>query len=183
MRKSHRGEILDAAFRVIGRDGVRAMTYESIAQEAQLTKGGLLYHFPSREELIAALHEHLAVQWEEGLVAALGDGPSRPSTQERSDAYVLSTIQSATRAELLFLLETADEHASTGPWEALISRWAPPAPTLDADEETVDAFIARLAADGLWLYEALGVDPLPDQVRHRIAQRIITRTPPRKDTR
>lgn len=124
------------------------------------------------------------MQWEAGLVAALSDDPAAATAQRRRDAYVLSTIQSATRAELLFLLETANEHASTAPWEDMISRWAPPAPTpdADADEGTVDAFIARLAADGLWLYEALGVDPLPDQVRHRIAQRITTRTPSRKAT-
>ena len=51
MRTSKRDRILDAAVNVINRDGVRAVTFESVAAEAKLTRGGLLYHFPSREAL------------------------------------------------------------------------------------------------------------------------------------
>lgn len=59
MRTSKRDRILDAAVNVINRDGVRAVTFESVAAEAKLTRGGLLYHFPSREALLRGIDEHL----------------------------------------------------------------------------------------------------------------------------
>jgi AcrR family transcriptional regulator len=52
---SSREKILDAAMRVAIRDGFLAMTLEAVAQEAAVSKGGLLYHFASKDELIAAM--------------------------------------------------------------------------------------------------------------------------------
>ncbi|UUS13841.1 TetR/AcrR family transcriptional regulator [Stenotrophomonas sp. CD2] len=63
MRTSKRDRILDAAVNVINRDGVRAVTFESVAAEAKLTRGGLLYHFPSREALLRGIDEHLVQAW------------------------------------------------------------------------------------------------------------------------
>jgi AcrR family transcriptional regulator len=42
------------------RDGVSAMTLEAVAKEAGVSKGGLLYHFSSKDDLIAAMLAHHA---------------------------------------------------------------------------------------------------------------------------
>ncbi|MFC7470800.1 TetR/AcrR family transcriptional regulator [Actinomadura keratinilytica] len=99
-----------------------------MAAEAGLTKGGLLYHFASREELVRAIHQHLADRWEADLVAAAGKPAAEASPAERLAAYARVTAQSATRAELLFMVEgsTTPEHAA--PWDAVMERWAPPPP-------------------------------------------------------
>jgi AcrR family transcriptional regulator len=52
---SSRDKILDAAMRVVIRDGLLAMTLDAVAQEAAVSKGGLLYHFASKDDLIAAM--------------------------------------------------------------------------------------------------------------------------------
>lgn len=72
MRTSKRDRILDAAVNVINRDGVRAVTFESVAAEAKLTRGGLLYHFPSREALLRGIDEHLVQAWEASMETLLG---------------------------------------------------------------------------------------------------------------
>jgi AcrR family transcriptional regulator len=54
---SSRGKILEAAVRVAIRDGVVAVTLDAVAKEAQVSKGGLLYHFRSKDDLIAAMLE------------------------------------------------------------------------------------------------------------------------------
>ena len=60
------------------RDGVSAMTLEAVAREAGLSKGGLLYHFASKDELIAAmLQHHAAADSEDGRIAD-GSGPESP---------------------------------------------------------------------------------------------------------
>ena len=47
-----RARILTAAENVVLRDGVSRLTLESAAAEADLCKGGVLYHFPSRDSLV-----------------------------------------------------------------------------------------------------------------------------------
>ena len=50
--------ILDAAARLIGRYGT-AVPVAQIADAAQVSKGGLLYHFPSKEDLLTGLAAEL----------------------------------------------------------------------------------------------------------------------------
>lgn len=56
--RSSRERILHAAVQVAVRDGVLAMTLDAVAAEAGVSKGGLLYHFRSKDELIAAMLVH-----------------------------------------------------------------------------------------------------------------------------
>src|SRR5687767_14471935 len=44
-----RERILEAAERVVGDVGAARMTLEGVAQAAGVSKGGLLYHFPTKE--------------------------------------------------------------------------------------------------------------------------------------
>lgn len=95
MRPSRREEILDAAFEVIRDDGIAAVTFDSVAEAAGLTKGGLVYHFPSKEALLVALHEQRAAQWEASMVAALDVDLDDASADNRLAAYVKVGITSA----------------------------------------------------------------------------------------
>ena len=47
--------ILDAAAVVVERDGVAALTLERVADEAGVSKGGLLYHFANKADLVVAM--------------------------------------------------------------------------------------------------------------------------------
>jgi AcrR family transcriptional regulator len=57
---SSRERILASSVQVALRDGVSAMTLDAVAKEAGVSKGGLLYHFASKDELIAAMLQHHA---------------------------------------------------------------------------------------------------------------------------
>ena len=52
--------ILDAAENLIIARGVAALTLEAAAREARVSKGGLLYHFASKEALLEALLRRLS---------------------------------------------------------------------------------------------------------------------------
>lgn len=47
-----RDALVDAAARVIARDGFRGLTYRSVAREANVTHGLVSYHFGSRDVLV-----------------------------------------------------------------------------------------------------------------------------------
>lgn len=172
MRTSKRTQILDAAARLVRREGVKSVTFASVAAEAGLTKGGLLYHFATREELVRAIHQHLADRWEADMAAAAGGPAAGATSAERLAAYARVNTRSATRAELLFMLEgsTTPEHAAA--WDAVLERWAPPAEGAAEDPAALDRFVARLAADGLWLYESLTGERLAPELRRAVAERV-----------
>lgn len=54
-----REAILDAAQRVAVEKGAAKVSLDSVAREAGLTKGGVLYNFPSKEALITGMLERL----------------------------------------------------------------------------------------------------------------------------
>lgn len=58
MRPSKKTDILEAALRVIEKEGITAVSFNSVAAEAGMTKAGVLYHFPSREAMLMALHRY-----------------------------------------------------------------------------------------------------------------------------
>lgn len=72
--------LLDAAETVVERQGIANLTLEAVAAEARLSKGGLLYHFPSKDRLVEALVARSAASWrqcfEEGYEQA-EPGPGR----------------------------------------------------------------------------------------------------------
>jgi AcrR family transcriptional regulator len=51
-RERSREEIVDAARRVLVRDGIAATTLEAVAREVGLTKAALYYYYPSKDALL-----------------------------------------------------------------------------------------------------------------------------------
>jgi AcrR family transcriptional regulator len=172
MRQSNRGKILDAAVAVVQRDGVTGVTLDSVAAEAGLTRGGLMYHFRGRDALLLAIHRHLAGQWEAGMVEAAGKPAPDASAEERLAAYARVTTQSARRAELSLIIEAATHPDYTEPWMDVLSRWTPSVDEAASDPAALTRFVAHLAADGLWMYESLTGKQLPPELRRQVAEHI-----------
>lgn len=75
-----RSRVLDAAEQIIQERGVPALTLDAAAREAGVSKGGLLYHFASKEALVEGLMQRLAqfVSGQfEAIHAATPEGPGR----------------------------------------------------------------------------------------------------------
>ncbi|GAA2676442.1 MULTISPECIES: TetR/AcrR family transcriptional regulator [Actinosynnema] len=172
MRQSNRTKILEAAFALVQREGLTRLTLESVAVEAGLTKGGLMYHFPTREALLVALHEWLAEQWEGQLEAEAGKRAVDATATERLAAYARVSLESATRADLQLMLESVPHDEQTWPWADVLSRWSEPAENAERDDAALVRLVARLAADGLWMYQALGYGELSPGLRGRLTERI-----------
>jgi AcrR family transcriptional regulator len=155
-----RERILDAAYLVAERSGVAALTLDAVAAEAAVSKGGLLYHFPSKEALLSAMVE--------GLCRTFGD---LAAAAARADPEPLG------RSARAYLAASAGDLWHSSRWMALVGALALNPELLDAwradmlagraadEEEGADpaaAAIVRLAADGLWVWGVLGL-PGPDR--------------------
>lgn len=52
-------KILQAAAQIINTTGVLALTLEAVAKQAKISKGGLLYHYPSKDALLRGMNDYL----------------------------------------------------------------------------------------------------------------------------
>lgn len=59
-RATTRERILAAACRLVREEGVGRLTLDAVSRASGVSKGGLLYHFPSKEDLIAGMVQYLA---------------------------------------------------------------------------------------------------------------------------
>jgi AcrR family transcriptional regulator len=71
-----REQILDAAEAVVIERGVNGMTLEAIATRAGLSKGGLLYHFPSKDAVVQGMVSRIALIVEQRFSSELAGEPS-----------------------------------------------------------------------------------------------------------
>ncbi len=160
-----RQRLLAAGAEVVRSDGVTALTLERVAEVAGVSKGGLLYHFATKQDLIVAMLG--------GTLAAADDALARlaePST-ERAGAFAhayLDYVRSGNRHE-------SDEAASVFAAAALDSgdltpavetfeRWQDRLLHDDGLDPTV-ALLARVVGDGLWLIDLFGLAPPDDAQR------------------
>lgn len=177
-----RDRLLNAADRVVGRDGVGNFTLEAVAHEAGVSKGGLLYHFPSKSALIHAVVERLANRCETDQQQCLTDTPDGPGAFTR--AYLTARAESPDPQEApvhtAILAAAGTDPQFLEPFRKKMQDWQDRLEDDGIEPET--ATIVRLAIDGLCLCRMLGM-PLPNEgLRSRIIERLIAMTEPGAST-
>ncbi|MCU1469000.1 MAG: transcriptional regulator, TetR family [Glaciihabitans sp.] len=152
-----REAILDAAELVLCERGAQSLTLAAAAELAGVSKGGLLYHFPTKEALLKGLIDRVIEEFD-ALVASYDDG----SPGSYSRAYVHATFAvvtgsegARTRRRWAGITAAAAEPELLAPLRAAMTRWHRRDPAQDPDP--VAAMVVRLAAEGLW--EVVAHDP------------------------
>ena len=154
MRPSNRTTILEAALRVLERDGGAHLSYDTVAGEAGLTKAGVMYHFATREDLVRAVVGHVAARWDAAMRAVLGGDPADASPAARIGAYVEVAVTSdPSRADVAVFADALYRPRHATPWRETFACWFDLDGCVDAAERA-RLTTARLAADGLWLARA-----------------------------
>jgi TetR/AcrR family transcriptional regulator len=98
-RSDTRQRILTSATDLFGRRGVEAVSLDAIATEVGVAKQTLLYWFPSKDELVAAVLADVAAQLTVAVTAAVRAAPDDPL--ERVDAVVRAVFRPAVRRPAL----------------------------------------------------------------------------------
>lgn len=167
-RPSSRDAMLDAASAVVIEEGAGRLTLDAVARRAGVSKGGVMYNFPSKDALLQAmitrLNEHNSAALEE-TIARLPDKPGRvlkayvmnslrePDTDDRVSAALLAAITST--PELLGIVA-----------DYFHERFR----RLCADVPFERAVLVHLATEGLWLLELIQASPLNKTQRARAAK-------------
>src|SRR4051794_250778 len=153
-------KLLDAAAAVVRRDGAQALTLDAVAAQAGVSKGGLLYHFKSKRELIEAMIERWLADFQREIDTAdphFVRGWVRASEPAGEELGMLAALV----AEPSLLAGVREQYAI---WQDRVER---------AGADPVDATVARLAADGLWLAELLGLGPPAGDLRAKVVDRLL----------
>jgi AcrR family transcriptional regulator len=155
--------LLDAAVAVIRRAGAQGLTLEAVAAQAGVSKGGLLYHFKSKRELLDALVVRWLDEFQEDIDAS---GPGflagyvRASDGAKAEE---SGLLAALIADPAVLAMVRDRYTT---WQDRV---------VTEGGDPVEATVARLAADGLWLADLLGLAPPDGELRERVLARLLER--------
>jgi AcrR family transcriptional regulator len=80
----NRDKMLDAAEIVVERQGIANLTLDAVAAEAGISKGGLLHHFPSKDQLVEALVVRCAENWRTYYMDAYARTPEGPGRMTRA---------------------------------------------------------------------------------------------------
>lgn len=168
-----RRAILNAANQIVINQGVDSLTLEATAHTAGISKGGLLYHFPTKQALIEGMIRYYLKRFESDLnSSADAIGPEQPGRLTR--AYLETTFADNERTPRLnagLLAAIATNPALLSPVQDSFADWVA---RLDQDQiDPVTTTIIRLVADGLWLVELFGLAPPDPEMKAKVQNALI----------
>lgn len=173
-----RRNLLRGAARLAVEQGISGVTFNSVCTEAGVSKGGLQHHFATKAALIDGLFTDMLARFSDEMDAEIAADPNPHGRITR--AYV----RTSTRA---LMAEEIELHSAA--LIALLSlprlkqrwlAWVNDAVEREsAGDDPGALYIARLAADGLWLAEISGEDIDRASSKQAIVARLIalTRSP------
>lgn len=170
VRPSNRDRIVEAAVSLADVHGIRGITIDAVAQAAGMTKGGVQYHFASKEDMMDAVVDDIERRFESAALDVLGMPFESATLAQRLEAYVRSSVSAATGAgDLVVFMDVAHDDRLSAVWRSFQARW-----TSAGDEKLSDnQRVALLAADGLWMNDISGFMELTESARNRLVKRMI----------
>lgn len=133
-----RERLLDSAYDLFSRRGVRAVGVNEVIETAGVAKATLYRHFASKDDLVLAFLERREQRWTLGWVEAEAKRPLRRRTSSCSPSSTSSMSGFAAKT-------LRDAHSSTCCW-----RWAPakpPAGHASAILQNIRELVCRLAKE------------------------------------
>ncbi len=172
-RKSSREKILDAAAELVSEIGAGRLTLEAVAEKAGLSKGGLLYNFPSKDALLQAMIQRMIDQVASEKEALREKAPPGPNQEAWVVTKTLLNICCNGRMQEIatgMMAATAENPRLLDPVRQVISTTLE---QLKANSDDLDtALLAWLATEGLSNLEMHKLSPFSEEDRDRIVKAI-----------
>ena len=163
-----RQKVIDASRRIVMERGAGALTFDEIAQVSGLTRGGITYHFPTKQHLLRALVAHDIEQWKHVEADNCpGDCPTetaeliafiRAHTSEEPDRrrFVAGMLSAATLDPPI--LDPARDYER--------ARMA----DIDWTQQNLKLQVLRMAAMGLFWADLFECPDVPAEARRRMVE-------------
>ncbi|UMZ74263.1 TetR/AcrR family transcriptional regulator [Natranaerofaba carboxydovora] len=195
-------KIFKAATDTISEKGVNNLTLNEVCKRAKISKGGLLYHFPSKDELIKALVEYNEITFENQMKSSKNlNSEKAKSNKVNSEKNILESY-----VDVTFDSENLFNETSKGLLAAVLLNPDLLEPIKDRSKRLVkqmkdmindntdekqnddeydnndgfnnndeknstdyiEAEIIRLAVDGFWLSELLGINYMKEEEKEKV---------------
>ncbi|TVR20444.1 MAG: TetR/AcrR family transcriptional regulator [Anaerolineaceae bacterium] len=170
-QKTTREKIIEAAVRLIAEEGTAHFTLEAVADYADVSKGGLLYHFASKDALIEAMIQHYLDACDER-VQELLQGDGRPHAWLR--AFVRMTFEDQPTDIAIVASKSAafvNNPDLIAPLRTRYQQWMRQA---TADGLPVDvATLVIAASDGYWYAKMFEFNDFDDEARQGLLDRLL----------
>ena len=157
-RTSNKDLMLDAAEAIVMDEGAGKLTLDAVAERAGVSKGGVLYHFPSKDALLVAMMDRMILASQERRAEILAEIPEGPGRELKAELQA-SLVSKQEKAELCagILAAIAYEPKLMEAVRAFHrGRFSAHTGSKGGMERSA---LVLLAADGLFLLEMLGVSP------------------------
>ncbi len=161
-----RQTVLDAARRIVRDRGAGNLTFEELVQESGVTRGGITYHFATKDALLRALVEADMEQWREL------ESRHRPATVDPQTAELIADIRGHTernedrrRFVTGMLSAVTLDRSLLDPVRAFVERRRA---NMEWDDVELRRHLLRLASEGLFWSELFGYGELEPDVRERL---------------
>jgi AcrR family transcriptional regulator len=171
-RRTSRERILDAAAELVSDVGSGHLTLDAVAERAGLSKGGLLYNFPSKDALLVGMIERLIEQ-----VKAEKESLRCQVAGERNvEAQLSVSVALKTRCGKMkdiangLLAASAENPSLLEPARRVIADEWQKLRTTSEDPDA--AMIAWLAIEGLSSLEMHDLSPVSQQDREKVTEAI-----------
>lgn len=172
-RTSAKQRLIDVASAIVASQGVHELTIEGVAAAAGVTKGGLIYHFKTKDELLGAVVQSLIDEWDRrsrtkatqagntagDLIRAMSDDTFDMPTEERQ---LISSLLAAASSYPHLLGPVRDlygrlygDFSQSGPQSGI-------------------ALVIAAALDGLSMLELLDFHQFPESQREAIRHALHT---------
>ncbi|MBI1348189.1 TetR family transcriptional regulator [bacterium] len=184
--------ICQAAIRIAARDSLLAMTLDNVAKEAGISKGGVMYHFPTKEQLLTGVMQYFGeraermllrriaedpeprYRWARAMLSFLFPGPDDVPDLTRDESEAGLSPEVLRQFKLAMLAAAANNPGLFEPVRAVGQRMRDR--LLSDPQEGLDQLLVWLTVDGLFLWQFVGLmktdDPLFQRVGKALREKI-----------
>lgn len=171
-RTTTRDRILDAAERVVMRDGAGRLTIDAVVRESGFSKGGVLYNFPSKPALVEAMVERLISSARAEIEALAADAEAEGLSP--AGALVHALVEHSEKNHELsmgLLAASAEQPQLLDPARAYMQAVRERLAALSPDPAL--GTLAMLAADGLHFGRMLKLYDISPEARAALRDRLV----------
>jgi AcrR family transcriptional regulator len=171
-RKSSCERILDAAAELVREIGSGRLTLDAVAERSGLSKGGLLYNFPTKEALLQAMVQRLVDEVSAEREALRGQAEPGRNLEARLCTAALLKLRKGRTKEVAsgMLAASAENPRLLDPVREVIKA------TLESLKATSDdldaALLGWLAIEGLNSLEMHDLSPFSEEEHHRVVKAV-----------
>jgi AcrR family transcriptional regulator len=167
MRSNNKREqILEAALQVVEKSGANHLTIDAVAACANFSKGGVLYHFPSKKALLSGMLDYL-----------IQANDKRMDTLDSSDNLLSAFLHKENqmsagerRASLALLAAAAEDPELLAPAKDYMKRVIDE--VSQSSPRPLEALTLLLAREGIRFLDILEINPMSNKQTQEVVEQL-----------